>query len=111
MCFLGVNRISIYHRRISAGHNDDEIEQVKRTGELWGKAMRSCQGNGPACVKAFIGPLPDDVEGYTFSTEVEPSARRHFFGIPGCLWNEDDEGVFDVQGSESIVGIKVEVQT
>lgn len=109
--FFGVRRIIKYHRRICAGHNDDELERVKSTGELWGKAMRACQGNGGACVKALVGPLPDGVKGFTFITSVNPSASRYFFGAPGCLWNEDDEGVFDVPGEGSIVGIKVEVIT
>ncbi len=82
---------------------------VRKTGELWGKSPRQIAGNGPACVKAFVGALPTGETGYTFKTEVQASATRHFFGVEGRVWSEDDPGVFEVKGQRGLVGIKVEI--
>ena len=71
--------------------------------------MRISQGNGPPCAKAFVGPLPEGLRGYTFKTDVVPSGTRFFHGIEGRVWYEDREGVFDVQGQRGLVGIKIEV--
>ena len=98
---------SLYHRRKPA--TSSEQDDVRTSGVLWGKSPRMVAGNGPACVKAFVGPLPDSETGYTFRTSVKPSAYRDFFGDAGAVWNEDDEGVADVQGAPGYVCIPVEI--
>jgi hypothetical protein len=82
---------------------------VEATGYLWGKSPRITAGNGPACVKAFVGPLPPDEDGYTFETDVAPTRHRKFFGIVGAVWEDGDVGVEEVPENRAFVRIPVRV--
>lgn len=97
----------VFHRLTSAYPNEEA--QVRASGQLWGKAPRMVAGNGPPCVKAFVGRLPEGAKGYTFETEVEPTRRRNFVGDAGAVWEFGNPGVFDVGGMDGFVGIAVKV--
>jgi len=90
-----------------AGTNEEA--DVRSSGALWGKAMRVIAGNGPPCVKAFVGSLPPGRAGYTFTTNVEPTRSRMFIGGEGAVWFEGAEGVEPVDGHPDFVKIKVTV--
>lgn len=98
---------SIYHRRGSA--NSDEQSKVAASGKLWGKSPRIVAGNGPPCVKAYIGPLPEHETGYSFKTSISPSATRRFWGELGVVWTEGAHGVNPVNGHNEYVCIAVEI--
>lgn len=51
----------VFHRLTSA--YPQEEAQVRASGQLWGRAARLVAGNGPACVKAFVGRLPEGAKG------------------------------------------------
>ena len=95
----------IFHRRA----DERERRLVADSGRLWGKAPRQIAGNGPACVKAYLGPLPVGEAGYSFRTGVPPSHYRSFFGVKGAIWDEGATGVLDVPGLRGHVKIPVEV--
>ena len=94
-----------YHRRAGLKERD----MVSSSGELWGKAPRLSAGNGPPCVKAFLGPLPAGTSGYTFETSVNPTRTRNFMGLRGAVWVEGAKGVSDVAGQSGHVSIPVKV--
>lgn len=98
----------IYHRLFTPSDPDEE-SKVRQSGELWGKAKRVIKGNWKAKVKAFIGPLPDGMNGYSFETDLDPSGTEIYGGRDGCYWLEDDDGVFDVTVLRGYVGINVTV--
>lgn len=87
----------------------DELDNVRASGQLWGKAKRQCMGNAAPRVKAFKGPLPESERGYTFETPAVPSRDENFHGTPGVSWIEGDPGVFDVPGLPGYVGIEVRI--
>jgi len=63
------NGTEVYHRRTAA--YPDEIDKVLATSEVWGGPRRNIFGIGLApAVKAHVGPLPEGVVGYEFTTDV-----------------------------------------
>ena len=95
----------LFHRLAGQG----ELELVKSSGFLRGKAKRECAGGGDPCVKAFIGRLPPGKTGYSFTTMVHPSSTRAFFGMDGAEWYAISPGVEDVPTQPKWVQIRVEV--
>lgn len=71
--------------------------------------MRHVAGNGDACVKAYLGPLPEGETGYNFVTSVHPTRYRNFWGEAGAVWELGTDGVFEVVSDLNYVGITVEV--
>jgi hypothetical protein len=74
----------VYHRFADR----DEVERVKRSGELWGKPPRNIYQSDIPCVKAYAGPLRGYGDGFEFITEVVPRyssqyERRWVAGMPG----------------------------
>ena len=82
---------------------------VLKSGHLWGKSPRITAGGGPECVKAFLGPLPSGLIGYTFMTEVAPTRHRNFGGIEGAVWEEGTAGVMPVPNRPDFVQIPVRI--
>lgn len=66
-------------------------------------------GNGPASVKAYLGPLPTGDTGYTFITGVTPTRFSSFFGRAAAVWEEETKDVNPVVGQNGTVCIVVEV--
>ena len=56
----------------------DVVRAVVATGELWGRAPRNCFSSETPKAKAYAGPLPHDVSGFEFETDVAPDAG----GVP-----------------------------
>jgi hypothetical protein len=59
-----------YHRR--SHHNPIENELIAESGSSWGKPRGNYYAGIVPCVKAWDGPLLDDVVGTEFYTDVEP---------------------------------------
>lgn len=97
--------LNVYHR-IS---DEREKRDVLKSGILWGRSPRMNQGNHYPAVKAYTGPLPDGVKGYSFVTDVPPTTYRPFFGKPGVMWVDGSPGVRDVKGQRNTVCISVMV--
>ncbi len=98
---------NLYHRILIRG--PDELEAVKATGMLWGRVARIVAGNGPPCVRAYVGPLRTGDIGYNFTTEVPPSKVRSHFGRNMAVWEEGSLGVQYVVGLVDTVFIDVVV--
>jgi hypothetical protein len=96
----------LYHRRVGTA----EIEEVARSGQLWGKTPGQFAGGGWPCVKAFLGPLPEDASGFEFETEVPPTRYRRFVGYEGAVWEEGYPGVMAVPGHPDYVMIPVKLR-
>lgn len=94
-----------YHRRADSVERD----LVSKTGVLWGRSPRMCAGNGPPCVKAYVGPLPEGVSGYTFETSVQPTHQRRFFGLSGAIWEDGQTGVQEHPTDNGCVMIEVKI--
>ena len=56
----------------------DVIEKVVKSGELWGRAPRNFNASNFPKAKAYLGPLPEDVVGFEFVTDVAPDKN----GVP-----------------------------
>ena len=98
---------TLFHR--CTGHRPLERDQVARSGVLWGRPPRSGWGNGPPCVKAYLGPLPPGETGYTFTTAIVPDRIRSHLGKDKAVWIEESPGVLDVAGQHATVCIAVEI--
>jgi hypothetical protein len=96
---------TIYHRKASI----DEMQKVRATKFLWGKAPRQVAGNGPPCVKAFLGRLPSGEAGYNFRAKAQPSHYPNFFGEKGAISDDRSPGVETVPEDKTYVRIAVEV--
>lgn len=94
----------IYHRLANKG----EADLVRQSSEVWGKAPRTIAGNGPPCVKAFLGPLPKHENGYSFRTSIAPSGYGMNFGRKFAKWEDGASGVETVPGRCDYVKIDVE---
>lgn len=98
---------NIYHRILVRGPG--ECELVRLSGVLWGKVARMVAGNGPPCVRAYVGPLRKGDFGYNFTTTVPPSRIRPHLGRSMAIWEEASPGVQDVVGQKDTVCISVVV--
>lgn len=99
--------LPVYHRVTSSFPNEEL--QVRTGGYLWGKAPRQVAGNGPACLKAYVGPLPDGTLGYSCVCELAPTRQRNFVGKRGAVWDDGTPGVEEVPGHPDFVRIAVRV--
>lgn len=97
----------VFHRLRST--DPDEEQKVRTSGQLWGRAPRMVAGNGPACVKAFAGPLPEGDIGYTFATDTAPTRYRNFVGRRGAVWEFGTPGVVEITGGADCVAITVRI--
>lgn len=98
-------RTMIFHRLADL----NEMTKVRRSGELWGKARAVAFGNGPASVKAYVGPLPNGARGYAFETETPPTRFGMHLGMRKAEWVEGSPGVLSVAGQNDYVKIEVEM--
>jgi hypothetical protein len=96
--------VPLYHRLTQ---NNVEEANVRASGQLWGKSARELFGNADAAVRAYIGPLPQGTQGYTFTTEAKPTRDRAFFGKPGVEWIDGSADVHAVPGRTGFVFIWV----
>ena len=80
------------------------------SGVLWGRPPRSAWGNGPACVKAYLGPLPEGETGYTFTSGIAPTRISSHMGKEMAVWAENSPGVSDVVGQNDTVSIAVKIR-
>lgn len=101
-------RETLFHRRTS--HRPQEKDQVSRSGLLWGRSPRAAVGNGPPCVKAYLGSLPPGETGYSFTTPIVPDRIRSHMGKDMAVWTENSPGVLDVVGEHATVCIQVEIR-
>ena len=69
----GAPRWLICHRRESPSQTPADAAQQEASNEIWGRP--SIWSDIPK-VKAYSGPLPEDVRGIEFTTDVPPD--------PGC---------------------------
>jgi len=49
-----------------------ENEKVYATGRVWGGVRRNIFAGARPAVKAWSGPLPDEIVGYEFYTDTAP---------------------------------------
>lgn len=80
---------------------------IVASGELWGRAPRNCFSSVTPKAKAYRGPLPTDVSGFEFETEVAPDPG----GVPRSpTWSHYDKkkrpGV-EVEGDYAKIKVKV----
>ena len=77
-------RFGPYHRR--SQHNPAENERINAAGQIWGRPRGNYFAGVVPCVKAWEGPLPEDIVGVEFYTDVEPDP----WSVPG--WPEWSQG-------------------
>jgi hypothetical protein len=77
-------RFGPFHRRSET--KPDENELIVSSGQLWGRPRRNFFAGLFPAVKAWEGPLPEDVVGVEFFTNVPPDP----WSVPG--WPEWTEG-------------------
>ena len=64
---------AVYHRQQSPTQTRETAIRQGSSGEIWGSYDRVMGGLSPIpSVDAFVGPLPDNVEGIEFTTDVPP---------------------------------------
>lgn len=100
---------ALYHRLTFSRENPEEIRKVRDSSQLWGRARRNSWGNGPPCVKAYLGALPSGRNGYTFRACSAPTRTGKHMGNDAAFWNEDDANVEPVPGHSGCVFIWVEI--
>jgi len=91
---------AIYHRVESPTQTQTDAMAQQKSGELWGFPAR---GSDVPKVKAYAGPLPAEMRGIEFSTEVPPDTSCP----PGyALWSGPRAGVI-VEGNRAKIRIEV----
>jgi hypothetical protein len=84
----------------------DVIDQVVKSGELWGRPPRNFNASDFPKAKAYLGALPKGVVGFEFETEVAPDAG----GVPDKpTWSQAKKkrpGVV-VEGDYAKIKVKV----
>jgi hypothetical protein len=99
----GPARFGPFHRRCEP--RPEEVDQIARSGEIWGRARRNFFAGLIPAVKAWEGRLPSDAIGVEFFTDVEPDPSS----IPGWPeWSEGRVGVVVLDAGE-LVAIPVVV--
>ena len=94
-------RFGPFHRRTYM--DPSENEKVTSSGQVWGKVRRNIYAGFRPAVKAWAGPLPDDIIGYEFYTDVPPDPG-HAQAWP--QWSEGQPGVITLEPYE-LVAISV----
>jgi hypothetical protein len=76
-----------------------EVEEVRASGELWGRARRNVFAGLIPAVKAWEGPLPQNAIGVEFYTDVPPDP----WSVPGWPeWTEGQPGVSVLEPGELV---------
>lgn len=96
-------RFGPFHRRTNV--DPSENEKVATSGAVWGRRRGNIYAGLYPAVKAWDGPLPPDIVGFEFFTDVEPDPGRP----PGWpQWSEGRPGVLALEEGE-LVAISVTV--
>ncbi|HWS71751.1 MAG TPA: hypothetical protein VN605_06530, partial [Thermoanaerobaculia bacterium] len=83
----------------------EEVDNVRASGELWGRPRRNFFAGLIPAVKAWDGPLPPHAIGVEFYTDVEPDP----WSAPGWPeWSEGRPGVHILEAG-ALVAIPVVV--
>jgi hypothetical protein len=98
--------VRVFHRRTQ---DSTEEKIVRSSRQLWGKSAATIAGNAEPAVRAYVGPLPDGENGYSFRTSATPSRKRCFYGRDAVEWIEGHPDVHAVPGNAEYVFIWVEV--
>ncbi|MCW1908174.1 MAG: hypothetical protein KIH63_002415, partial [Candidatus Saccharibacteria bacterium] len=77
----------IYHRR---GDSQEVIAKIIESGELWGNPPSNYYKSDIPQVKAYLGPLPEGIKGFEFTTDAIPDIGSHP-RIP--TWSGNRQGV------------------
>lgn len=94
-------RFGPYHRRTYV--DPSENEKVSASGQLWGKRRGNTYAGLRPAVKAWNGPLPANVVGIEFYTNVAPDPGQ----VPDWpQWSEGRAGVVILEPHE-LVAISV----
>jgi hypothetical protein len=94
-------RFGPFHRRT---HRDpSENQKVSDSGSVWGRPRGNFFAGFYATVKAWNGPLPEDVIGFEFYTDIPPDPGS----VPGWpQWSEGQDGVTVIEPG-ALVAISV----
>ena len=75
-------------------HNRDELELVKKSGEIWGREARVLYSG--LCIQAYPGEHETGESAYTFETTVTPFEKHAFIGrrkvIREVVWTDSTPG-------------------
>ena len=96
----------VFHRRDNPEtQTRANVDQIIRSGELWGKAPRNGFGGFEPTVQAYEGPLPEGINGFEFTTRVAPDSG----GMPNGKWHWSGDGLrtFEHEGHD-MVSIPIE---
>ena len=94
-------RYGPYYREIMP--KSDEIDQVLRRGEVWGRVPRNYFQSDIRAVKAYIGELSAGIRGYEFTAELEPE----LFGSEVARWHERMDGVVEADADHVKITVHV----
>ena len=94
-------RFGPFHRRTYI--DPSENEKVFISGQVWGRRRGNIYAGLKPAVKAWAGPLPEEVVGFEFFTEIEPDPGQ----APAWpQWSEGRPGVIVLE-QEELVAISV----
>lgn len=86
-----------FHRRSAPDPLENELISV--SGQVWGRPRRNYFAGLIPTVKAWEGPLPEDIVGIEFYTDVEPDP----WSVPGWPeWSPGRRGVIILERDELI---------
>src|SRR5690349_21058901 len=90
-------RFGPFHRRCR--QNPVENEQISRSSQIFGRPRGNYFAGLFPCVKAWEGPLPEDIAGIEFYTDIEPDPSSP----PGRPeWTQDRPGVITLERDELV---------
>ena len=90
-------RYGPFHRR--SHHNPTENGLIAASGQIWGKPRGGYFAGVIPCVKAWSGPLPPEIVGVEFDTDVEPDP----WSPPNWPeWSQGREGVIVLDRNELV---------
>jgi len=97
----GPARFGPFHRRTYI--DPSENGKVSSSGQVWGRRRGNIYAALRPAVKAWDGPLPEEIVGFEFFTDVEPDPDQ----APGWpQWSEGRPGVIILESHE-LVAISV----